>query len=82
MLRKTGTKEQRKDYPLMSPRTFMSTSFIFSKTNTLMSRDHSRAQENLGCVIQPLIDSIRMYMKASVTILVGSPPREEGEVYK
>ena len=81
MLRKTGTKEQRKDYSLMSPRMLMSTSFFFSKTNTLTSCDHSKSQENLGHVIQPLIDGIRMYTKASVTILVGSPPREEGGSY-
>jgi hypothetical protein len=35
----------------------------------------------MGRVLQPLIDGIRMYTKTSVTILVGSPPSEEGGNY-
>jgi hypothetical protein len=51
--------------------------FIFKNR----SNSRSRARANLGRVIQPLIDGIRMYTKTSITILVGSPPSEEGGNY-
>jgi hypothetical protein len=41
----------------------------------------SRARGNLGHVIQPLIDGIRMYTRTSVTILMGSPPTKAGSSY-
>ena len=54
------------------------TSFLSSKNK---SNSHSRARASLGCVIQPLINGIRLYTKTSVTILIGSPPSEEGGNY-
>ena len=40
-----------------------------------------QCQENLRCIIQPLIDGIRMFTQMSVMILVRSPPSEEGSNY-
>lgn len=39
------------------------------------------ARENIGLVVQPLIDGIRMFTKASVTLLIGAPPDVEGDSY-
>jgi hypothetical protein len=54
--------------------------FLFLRTKTDKLRLF-RARENLGRVIQPLIDGIRMYTKTLVTILIGSPPTEQGGSY-
>ena len=64
----------------MSPRTSKSTSRPFLSLKN-KSNSRSRARASLGCVIQPLIDGIRLYTKTSVTILIGSPPSEEGGNY-
>ena len=55
--------------------------FFFHSTKTRVTNSRFRARQSLGCVVQPLIDGIRMYTKTCVTILVGSPPSEVGGNY-
>lgn len=40
-----------------------------------------RARDNIGHVVQPLIDGIQMFTKTSITLLIGSPPEVEGGNY-